>query len=102
MSQLIILTVVVVVNQKEMYTLSVLGALQLKEVTRRDTSVTSTLSSSKIDHVTRANVDRDSPALLQVEYHCTTYGIARLNVMIDLYNMNTHIHTTCFGKRGSP
>jgi ribosomal protein L2 len=51
--QLIILTVVVVVNPRVTCILSVHGALQQREVTRPDTRETSTPSLSKIDHATK-------------------------------------------------
>jgi hypothetical protein len=51
--QLIILTVVVVVNPRVTCIPSVHGALQQREVTRPDTRETSTPSLSKIDHATK-------------------------------------------------
>jgi ribosomal protein L2 len=59
-AQLIILTVVVVVNPRVTSILSVHGASQPKEATKRGTRGTSTHSWYKIDRVTKASAGRDN------------------------------------------
>ena len=101
MSQLIIPTVVVVVNQRVTCTPSVRGALQQREVTRRGTRGTSTPSSSKINPAIKESGGRGRvvPGVLYAQNGAVPYTVVACHAVYQYTSVLTQSRFDIFARQ---